>query len=380
MNHIATMAFVLTLACQGPPASHDSDALVRDATAPSDSAKAAVDAVTSTPDAHVSPPDAEILPDLPDLTINVERLRAEIAIEERNFEADACELDPQESCIAAPGLRKLLRFAIETPNIGSADLRLGVPSPANDNFAYSSCHDHFHFEGYADFRLLDNDDREVAFGHKQAFCLLDSSKYVDDPNVSNMARYWCGFQGISAGWSDVYHSRLDCQFIDITDTPPGEYTLRVRINGDAALEEQRMDNNTLEYKVVIGHEDLETPTEACPTDLTSHATAGPHRECGWTFAKTLDCEPGRAVGVGCSATCGRAGSCTGDPMIRVCDSARNDGNCSYAGALAFDDDSCNQLCPHTRDIRCPESGQLDIYTAPVAIGEAYTCDAGLVYQ
>ena len=35
---------------------------------------------------------------------------------------------------------------------------------------------------------------------------------------------------ISPGWSDLYGNGLDCQWIDITGVPEGDYIVRVSIN------------------------------------------------------------------------------------------------------------------------------------------------------
>lgn len=332
------------------------------------------DAMLAPPDASLPdamPPDADTRP-LPDLTINPARAEVDLAIEKRIFEPDACELQPADDCINGSGERTLLRFAVETPNVGNADMELGTPNPQNESFSYSECHMHYHFDGYAEYRLIDDNGNDVAFGHKQAFCLLDSSRWdTDDPTVATESKYWCGFQGIQRGWSDVYHTRLSCQFIDVTDTPPGNYTLRITLNNEMGLEELSYDNNLAEIPVTIGDPNLLTPTEACP-DVDDHSLDGTHRECGWTLAQTFDCTPGQDVRIGCS-DCANIGSCTGDPMLRVCDQARSDGNCSEPGALAFDDDTCD-ACPRVRDVRCPASGKLDVYTAPSRVGEAYTCN------
>ena len=61
-------------------------------------------------------------------------------------------------------------------------------------------------------------------GAKQAFCLLDVQQYVPG---SPPARYNCGFQGITAGWADIYTSGLDCQWIDVTGVAEGDYTLEL---------------------------------------------------------------------------------------------------------------------------------------------------------
>jgi hypothetical protein len=360
-----------------PPAVAVLAALLLSAAACQSSSPASPDAAAADARTDVdAAPDAD-LTQLPDLTVNLDRARVDLAIRRRTFAADACELDPAEDCIAEPGERRLLHFSVETPNIGTADLELGAPTQGNDQFAYSDCHGHYHFEGYAEYRLIDAASATVATGRKQAFCLLDSEKYVDgDDSVSDAPRYSCDFQGIQRGWSDVYHSRLPCQFIDVTDVADGDYQLEIRINNGGVLPELTLANNIVSLPVTLGADELERPTEACPDDAAAHATETPNRECGWDLAGEHECTAGQKVHVGCSQGCD-LGSCTGDPMLRVCDAARPDGNCSYPGAIAFDDDSCGSQCPTAAFVTCPDSGRLVVYTAPFSPGAAYTCEVAL---
>jgi hypothetical protein len=322
------------------------------------------------------PPDADTRP-LPDLTIFGDRAAIDLAIQTRSFAIDSCELDPDEACIGGAGERTLLHFSVQTPNIGNADLILGAPELINPTFVFSACHGHFHFEGYALYRLLDGSGNEVATGRKQAFCLLDSDIFdTEDPTVSTSSQYDCEFQGIQRGWSDVYHSRLGCQFIDITGTPAGDYQLEIVINGDQTLEELSYQNNTTMIPVSVGSSELARPTEACPSGIDVRA-ATPNRECGWSLVSTQSCTPGASIRVGCAAACG-LGSCTGDPMLRICDADRADGNCSYPAAIGIGDDACGSNCPLIPDSVCPGSGSIAIYAAPWTINDAFTCDPQVV--
>jgi hypothetical protein len=164
---------------------------------------------------------------------------------------DSCLLF--EGCVQAPGWRRVLRFDTWTPNAGSRDLTMGVPSNHPDLYHFSQCHGHYHFDGYANYQLLDGGGTPVALGHKQAFCLID----LTDWSGWNNDNYTCGNQGISVGMADVYGAGLDCQFIDITDVTPGDYTLRVELNQPLPetsvppLVERNYDNNVAELPVTI---------------------------------------------------------------------------------------------------------------------------------
>jgi lysyl oxidase len=183
--------------------------------------------------------------DLPDLTIDAARLKASVIIQKQTFRSGDCAI--AEGCVGGTGRRKLLRFDVATPNVGDADLVLGDPAE-NSAFEFSECHQHFHLDGYARYELVDDRGATIVTGRKQAFCLRDSSAY--DPNAGPET-YTCDYQGISAGWQDVYGRQLDCQWLDVTDVRPGHYRLRVTINPDGSLTESDYDNNTATVPVTI---------------------------------------------------------------------------------------------------------------------------------
>jgi hypothetical protein len=158
-----------------------------------------------------------------------------------------------EGCVDGPGQREILRFDTNTPNQGSADLRMGVPANHPDLFHFSQCHGHYHFDGYARYELLDAEGNQAATGHKQAFCLIDFENW----SGASGSGYGCFNQGISAGWQDNYYTGLDCQWIDITDVPSGNYTLRITVNGPEPgtsvppVVENDYSNNVLERAVIV---------------------------------------------------------------------------------------------------------------------------------
>src|SRR5690606_28434779 len=259
------------------------------------------------------------------------------------------------------------------------DLVLGRPADDDERFAYSMCHAHYHFLSYATYRLVDADDQVVASGRKQAFCLLDTRRLLDEEGVGIAPRYTCEYQGLQRGWSDVYETGLPCQFLDITDVADGAYVLEIEVNPEVLLPELDLANNRIAIPLELGDPDLAGPTEACPEGLPDHMTAGPHRECGWSQGGTFPCTPGTKVHVGCADCLGGVGGCSGNPMIRVCDAARPDGNCAGPTALGSNDDShCDGKCPLVRFLECPASGQLEVYVAPSSVGGFATCDVDVV--
>lgn len=297
---------------------------------------------------------------LADLAIDDQRIQDSVSVEVRYFDADACEI--QEGCVGAPGNRMLLRFDLKTPNVG-ADLELGDPQ-TSAGFHYSDCHGHYHFDGYADYRLQNGQGIEVGSGHKQAFCLLDFER-VDD-NAATDARYDCGFQGIQAGWADIYGSYLPCQWVDVTDVAPGDYTLKVSLNKDRVLAEASYDNNVALVPVTV-------PVNSCVNGcrVDDAACCAPGDPCGWGNDGSCDCadyfgwdgadcsscldtSPACDLDNTCPAGCpADPGGCCG--AVDSCGLA-NDGACDCGGLApwdALDCSACTTPSPSCPVNTCP---------------------------
>jgi hypothetical protein len=180
---------------------------------------------------------------LPDLTVDGGALSSSVIIENRTFPSNSCAI--VEGCVGGSGNRRLLRFSTVTPNIGNADVYLGDPR-SSGNFIYSSCHDHYHFNGYAEYRLFGSGGERR--GRKQAFCLIDLDPIREG---TDGPKYTCLNQGITAGWADIYDRYLDCQWIDITGLAPGTYTLEVSINPSQRIPESNYSNNVVRTTVNI---------------------------------------------------------------------------------------------------------------------------------
>jgi hypothetical protein len=186
---------------------------------------------------------ATALPDQPDLIVWRDAIVP--YLDEAEFSAEDCEV--QEGTIEA-GAHTLLRFDTETRNIGGADLVM--PSPeGNPDFEFQECHGHFHFKGFAAYRLLDRQGQPVVLGRKVSFCLLDVRRW--DLDAAPHARFDCDTQGIQAGWADIYDGGLPGQWIDVTGIPDGHYTLEVTLNPERKLLEADYTNNTEQVAIEL---------------------------------------------------------------------------------------------------------------------------------
>jgi Lysyl oxidase/Bacterial pre-peptidase C-terminal domain/Chitobiase/beta-hexosaminidase C-terminal domain len=182
-------------------------------------------------------------PGKPDLVVSAADLNPRITTE--TFGPNACEI--QEGTITA-GTKKLLRFNTTTRNIGTADLVLGNPAN-NPSFTYGSCHGHYHFTSFAQYRLLGTAGNVVRTGKKVGFCLMDITRVNTAANPN--PRYTCSNQGIQAGWADIYDSSLSGQWIDITGLPSGAYVLEITLDPMNVIDELNESNNTTRANVTI---------------------------------------------------------------------------------------------------------------------------------
>ena len=177
-----------------------------------------------------------------DLIVWPDALQPEISLE--TFNETDCEV--QEGMITA-GTHRLLRFSTETRNIGLSNIVLPAPE-GNPAFEYADCHGHYHFKGFARYRLLNGAGDVVATGRKVSFCLLDG--YQWDPGAAD-GQFSCDMQGITAGWSDVYDAGLPGQWVEIDGVPAGDYFLEVTMNPDLVILESDVTNNTSTVPVTI---------------------------------------------------------------------------------------------------------------------------------
>jgi Lysyl oxidase len=188
--------------------------------------------------------------ELPDLIVDSKATQNNWINRVEDLPADFCSVIEGG---VTPGTHTLLRFTVTTPNIGKGDVFVGSPlkhmdpngdgdfSDADGLFEFALCHQHFHFQHYATYRLI-GADGHVWKSAKRGFCMLDTDPY----NVHNGDGTWTyrscgtttrdGFQGVSTGWADTYVFKLGGQFfvLDGGDgqpvVPPGVYAIEVEVN------------------------------------------------------------------------------------------------------------------------------------------------------
>lgn len=161
-----------------------------------------------------------------DLTVDPAGL-ADYDIIYKKFDPDSCAI--VEGGVGKPGIRRLLRFTAITPNIGDQDLAFGNAeelASSTNQFVWSDCHKHYHFNGYAKFGLEKN-GVPILPGAKLSFCLESTGRFANTASTDFTSPFQaCKNQGITAGWVDEYFVGLDNQWLDITDLPihgEGEY-------------------------------------------------------------------------------------------------------------------------------------------------------------
>ena len=124
------------------------------------------------------------------------------------------------------------------------------------HFDHKASHQHWHFEDFARYSLLDADHVEAVRSKKEAFCLANTDS-VDltvegaewKPENTDLATS-CGDQSslsirevLVAGWGDTYTQYRAGQSFNIKNLPNGTYYISVLANPDNRLTEQSTDNN-----------------------------------------------------------------------------------------------------------------------------------------
>lgn len=131
------------------------------------------------------------------------------------------------------------------------------PGPPSVLFETADNHNHWHLKNIARYSLWNAaKTAEVAPGMKVGFCLVDSERR--ETNGPANAAYtvggnnFCGqneptrssvTMGVSAGWRDLYHRDLSYQWVDVSETQPGNYWVAAEIDTNDVIKEANEANN-----------------------------------------------------------------------------------------------------------------------------------------
>jgi hypothetical protein len=325
------------------------------------------------------------------------------------FPADHCAV--QEACVGGAGWRRLLIFDSHDHNTGGEPIHIGdvdyyvegLGSELIEHNVYelSACHNHYHFEYYGNFSFGSGTDERV---QKNGFCLESTDRLSNNESSPLWAGYDCHYQGVQAGWGDLYGSSLTCNWVDVTevDTSGGAVTddLTFHSNPDGFICEGELmtdadgsqlweattytsatgavvDRPMCEQSPGTEENDIGTVQATIPqrggfvtqpcAPLRAH-DFGPLRNCGFAIQPTLPtCTPGESITLTCTG-----GDAARPQVLRVCETSERFGgvDCTHVDSLAnvvvagasstvtFD-------CPAVRDQASGPMGQYAIYTAPL---------------
>lgn len=189
---------------------------------------------------------------LPDLIPNATMIQNSIYLQDLTMARLTCAME--ENCAAPEAFalkakhnnwhqfsRRLLRFSAMTWNFGTAEFR---PYSRRNTWEWHQCHLHYHsMANFAEYDVVDKLGNRVAHGHKASFCLEDNYCTEGVPK-----KYVCegyGEQGMSIGCADIYLHEIDCQWIDITEIPVGNYTFKMNVNPEYRVAELDFNNNAV---------------------------------------------------------------------------------------------------------------------------------------
>jgi Lysyl oxidase len=127
-------------------------------------------------------------------------------------------------------------------------------------------HEHWHFQQFATYQLLDKNKTGIVYSDKTGFCLaptdaidLTVTGAVWNPGTLGFGGTVCGSQNsiwtreaLPTGWGDTYFQGLPGQSFDITHLPNGTYFIAVKANPMGSLFERTTTNDIRYRRVILG--------------------------------------------------------------------------------------------------------------------------------
>jgi len=127
-------------------------------------------------------------------------------------------------------------------------------------------HNHWHFEQFARYTLLDAAKNLAVRSHKVGFCIAPSDPVnllaphaVWQPPSIGFGNFTCGLptalwvqEMMPVGWGDTYLQSVAGQAFDITSVPNGTYYVEVTANPQHVLYESNTRNDVSLRKVILG--------------------------------------------------------------------------------------------------------------------------------
>ena len=127
-------------------------------------------------------------------------------------------------------------------------------------------HNHWHFEQFARYQLLDSAKNLAVRSHKVGFCIAPSDPVnllaphaVWQPPFIGFSDFTCGSptalwvqEMMPVGWGDTYSQSVAGQAFDITSVPNGTYYIEVIANPQHVLYESNTRNDVSLRKVILG--------------------------------------------------------------------------------------------------------------------------------
>lgn len=215
------------------------------------------------PDAFTDAPDPATLPDLRSLPAWNIGLRKEFGRTLLAFNATVWNAGPAPLVVdgfrddGEEAMRAYQGFFRDGQRVGSAEA-------GSMTFHTDPTHNHWHFNDFAEYRLLSDGGAQVLLSGKQSFCLAPT----DAQDLTLPGAQWrvgslgfsrCGGpeavsirEALPAGWGDTYYQGMAGQAFDVTDLPNGFYEIEVAANPSGNLLEGDTTNGSSRRTVALG--------------------------------------------------------------------------------------------------------------------------------